>query len=423
MKKTVIILTFLTSIGLASAQNVDQITLDRCYEMAVEYSTIGRQRVIQEQVMKSNIKGANSGYLPKAEINAQVSYQSQVVELPFSFPGLQFDGLAKDQYKATFDLQQVIYDGGYIARQKRLLTSNLNIENNKLDVSTLQLKSQVASIYLGILLLEENMKIVEVAKNDLKNNIDQLNNMVANGVAMKSNVDLLEAEQLKADQQLIELKANRKSMIDMLTILVGQTIDQKQTFVMPQVEAVNTDMESQRPEFRVFEAQNESLELQKRLVSSKNIPRAFLFGTVGNGRPGLNLLSNNFDWFYMVGAKLTVPLTNWTATKHEKQVIVLQKSLVDQQKEDFTRQNRIEITNQLGQIDKYKQLIATDSTIIAKRADIRAAEQQRLLNGIATSIDYVTQLNAESQAMLNQKLHNVQLVEAIINYKTLLGIN
>lgn len=423
MKKTVIILTFLTSIGLASAQNVDQITLDRCYEMAVEYSTIGRQRVIQEQVMKSNIKGANSGYLPKAEINAQASYQSQVVELPFSFPGLQFDGLAKDQYKATFDLQQVIYDGGYIARQKRLLTSNLNIENNKLDVSTLQLKSQVAAIYLGVLLLEENMKIVEIAKNDLQNNIDQLNNMIANGVAMKSNVDLLEAEQLKADQQLIELKANRKSMIDMLTILVGQTIDQKQTFVMPQVEAVNTDMESQRPELRVFEAQNESLELQKRLVSSKNIPRAFLFGTAGNGRPGLNLLSNNFDWFYMVGAKLTVPLTNWTATKHEKQVIVLQKSLVDQQKEDFTRQNRIEITNQLGQIDKYKQLIATDSTIIAKRADIRAAEQQRLLNGIATSIDYVTQLNAESQAMLNQKLHNVQLVEAIINYKTLLGIN
>lgn len=423
MKKTVIILTFLTSIGCGSAQNVDPITLDRCYDMAVEYSTIGRQRAIQEQVTKSNIKGANSGYLPKAEINAQASYQSQVVELPFSFPGLQFDGLAKDQYKATFDLQQVIYDGGYIARQKRLFTSNLNVENNKLDVSTLQLKSQIASIYLGILLLEENMKIVAVAKSDLQNNIDQLNNMVANGVAMKSNVDLLEAEQLKADQQLIELTSNRKSMIDMLSILVGQRIDQKQTFIMPHVEAINDEAESQRPEFRVFEAQNESLELQKRLVSSKNIPRAFLFGTAGNGRPGLNMLSNNFDWFYMVGAKLTVPLTNWTATKHEKQVIVLQQSLVDQQKEDFTRQNSIEITNQLGQIDKYKQLIATDSTIIAKRSDIRIAEQQRLLNGTATSIDYVTQLNAENQSMLNQKLHTVQLVEAIINYKTLLGIN
>lgn len=408
---------FLGQAVAVQVQQADSLTLDQCYELAIAHSTLGKQAGLQQQITASGMKSTGSGYLPQAQINGQATYQSAVVTLPISMPGVE--PLNKDQYKATLDLQQMVYDGGYISRQKKMLESNLLIEQNKLDITTLQLKDQVSGIYLGILLLDEQIRITEVYGKDLANNIEKLSSLLQNGVALKSNVDLLEAELLKAQQQEAGLHSDRRSLVRMLSVLVGKELPDRARLVMPRPEADINDPVSNRPEFRLFEARKSYLERQAALIDSKNLPKVSVFATGGNGRPGLNMLSNSFDWYYMVGAKLAIPLTNWTSTRHEKRTVVYQQSLVDEQKTDFTRQNRMDIIRQIGEIDKYRVLIGKDKAIIAKRKEIAATEEKKLLNGVSTSYDYVTQLNAESQAMLDQKLHEIQLIQAIVNYKSL----
>jgi uncharacterized protein (DUF3084 family) len=95
--------------------------------------------------------------------------------------------------------------------------------------------------------------------------------------------------------------------------------------------------------------------------------------------------------------------------------------LVDAQKEDFARNNKMQIAQQTNEIDKYKQLIDKDKEIVAKRTGIKETESVKLANGVSTSNDYVTELNAENQAMLNLKLHEIQLMQSIINYNSLKG--
>jgi outer membrane protein TolC len=212
-------------------QITDSLTLETCIQMAIEYSTISSQKTLQKQITDAKSNSANSLFLPQASLNGQASYQSDVTKI--SIPGVNIESLSKDQYKATLDLSQVIYDGGYISLEKQLYASGLLVEQAKLDVSQQQLKENVNGLYLSVLLLNENIRLVEILKKDIFTNIDKLSAMLKNGVALKSNIDILEAELLKTDQKLIELKMNKKGTIEMLAILLGKELSQNTKFINP----------------------------------------------------------------------------------------------------------------------------------------------------------------------------------------------
>lgn len=399
------------------------ITLESCYEKAVEYSTISKQRELQDEITNSNTLALKTDYLPQAIINAQATYQSDVVTFPFSMPGVVVPILSKDQYRTSVDIQQLVYDGGYISEQKEIIKTINTIENSQLDISKSILKDKVSMVYLSVLLIDENMKITELLVSDLNSSIESLINKVENGVVSQSDLEKLLAERMRVEQSLIELSANRLSLIEMQSSLIGEQLSAKTEFVKPNIVVKEFSIESNRAEYRLFEAQRGNLTAQKSLINTINLPKLHVFASGGYGRPGFDMLSNDFEGFYIVGAKLSIPITKWSRTAHEKRVISKRKSLINQQHEEFSRKNRAEILNQLIEIDKYKQLIESDNAIIIKRKEIANAERSRLMEGVATSNDYIIELNAEKKAALAQKLHEIQLIQAIIVYKSLTGNN
>jgi len=405
--------------GIGYSQSADSITLLQCYKLAIDYSTIVKQQTIQQQIALANIKTTNAGWVPQAYINAQASYQSEVTTIPFSFPGIT--SLSKDQYKSTLDLTQVIYDGGFMNRQKQLYQSGLQVEETKLDVSIQQLKDRINDLYLSILLINENIRLVELLKKDITTNIETLSAQLANGVTLKSNVEILDAELMKTDQKLIELHYTKKSTLEMLAMNLGKPLSDIVIFVYPTMEINTKDTLSNRPEYKLFDVQKSNLQQQSMLINTKNMPKFLLFADGGYGRPGLNMLSNNFDWYYMAGIKLSVPITNWTSTRHEREAVLLQQAIIDANKEDFTRNNTIQMVRQLNEIDKFKLLIETDHLIITKQTEIKETEGAKLAGGVSTSNDYVISANAENQAIRNLKLHEIQLLQAQLNYNSLKG--
>jgi hypothetical protein len=57
------------------------------------------------------IEAINKAKLPKIDLNAQATYQSDVTSLPISLPNVTVNPPNKDQYRATVDVQ-LIYNGG-----------------------------------------------------------------------------------------------------------------------------------------------------------------------------------------------------------------------------------------------------------------------------------------------------------------------
>jgi hypothetical protein len=57
------------------------------------------------------IEAINKAKLPTIDLNAQATYQSDVTSLPISLPNVTVNPPNKDQYRATVDVNQLIYNG------------------------------------------------------------------------------------------------------------------------------------------------------------------------------------------------------------------------------------------------------------------------------------------------------------------------
>ncbi|MEO7767455.1 MAG: TolC family protein, partial [Ferruginibacter sp.] len=235
------------------------------------------------------------------------------------------------------------------------------------------------------------------------------------------NEDLLNAELLKTEQQSIEFLFIKKQAIENLALLTGAIIDEHTMLEAPLVSYNITDTLNLRPELKLFDFQQQSLRLQSKLVNAKTNPRFSLFANGGYGKPGLNQLKNQFQWFYLTGVKLNIPVMGRITRKNDVAVLRIQEQVVQKQKENFLINNQQLLVRQKSEIEKYRQLVLTDSAIIVLRARIKENYFVKLSNGILTTDDYIREVNAESQARLNHRLHEITLLQAQYNYKILTG--
>lgn len=406
---------FLIPISL-SAQQVW--SLEKCYELAIHNATFEKERSARRTMANEEQKQKSTAFYPSASLNGVFTTQSDVMKIPLP----NIETLSKEQYRVSLDLEQLVYDGGFTERHNELIDSKLLVENSRLDIVASSLKNRVADLYLGIILLVEKEKLMQLYLKTLETNATQMHNKHSEGIVLKSNVALIEAEVLKAQQILIENSAKKQELLHTLSVLIGENINEKGTFVLPKV-VLKKNISNKRAELKMFEAQKETLRLQERLVATQNNPKIALFASGGNALPGYNMLNPNADWFYIIGAKFTLPLTKWNTTKHEKASLRTQQIVVDLHQENFMQQNAIEEMATLQKIEKFELLLSKDDEIIAKRKEIADAEEKRLLNGVTTASDYTIFLDAYQKALIEKELHKIQRLKAILNYQYIKGNN
>ena len=75
------------------------------------------------------------------------------------------------------------------------------------------------------------------------------------------------------------------------------------------------------------------------------------------------------------------------------------------------------MVQQDAEITKMQKLLATDDEIIGLRVKVKEAAKAQLDNGVITANDYLREVNAEDQARQTKITHQLQLLQARINYK------
>lgn len=421
MKKILVLLLFPFT-GLR-AQPALKLTLDECRSLAVQHYPLAAQQPIFKSIMEMDIQNIRTAWMPRLSFNAQATYQSDVTALPVKLPQMQIPELSKDQYRATLDLHQQIYDGGSASRQAEVRQAGEAVEEKQLHVQLYQLRQQVDNIYLNILFLNDNIELAELRKADLRTQINKVAAMVKNGVSLSTNLDVLQAELLNADQQETVLHSNRRGLLKSLSVLTGRPVGDSVIFVKPVIAGniAGNDEEIRRPEMALYAAQKDLLVQQSALVGTRNIPRLNFFAQGGYGKPGLNMLENKFRFYYITGIQLSMPVYDWKQAHREKGSLLAQQSLVDLQKQTFVQNTALQLSEEQADIEKYKTLALSDQELVSLRTRIKNNAASQLQNGVITANDYLTDLNAENQALLNQRLHELQLLMAEISYQTTFG--
>jgi len=407
--------------GSLNAQDSATLSLSQAYDLARKNYPVIKQKDLVRQTSELTISNLSKGYLPQFSLNGQATYQSDVTKVDIAIPGIDIKSPGKDQYKIVAEADQLIYDGGVIRQQKKVQQLNDSVQQQQLEVELYKLKERISQLYLGVIYLEEQIKQTDLIRTDIKTGIKTTEAKVNNGIAFKSNLNTLKAELLKVDQNIIQLRSSRKGLLETLGIFLNQSLPETIRLQSP-VSAIRGGEEMvQRPELRVFTAQQDAIITQKRLISAKNIPRTSLFVQGGYGRPGLNLLDNNFDFYYIGGVRLNWSLNGFYTSRKEKQIADINKRIVDIQKDVFLLNTNASLKTQQSEIDKLQQLVTSDNDIIELRKSVKEAAQAQLDNGVISVNDFLQQVNAEDQARQALITHQIQLIQAQINYQNILG--
>ncbi len=383
------------------------LTLDQAMSRAVSAYPSLRQRGLIRQSEQLSQENLSRQLLPQLSLSAQATLQSDVTQLRIPNAPFQVEPLSKDQYRGVADLSQIVYDGGQISAQRNLSTARSLVETERVAVELHLLKERIQHLYFGILNAEQQMALIGIVESDIEAGIRRTEAQLAGGTAYRSALAMLKAERLRTGQRRMEIGATNRGFRKALGVLTDLSLNDSTQLEIPgQPMAGGASI---RPEMALFVAQRNAALAEKKLIDSRSAPRASVFVQGGYGRPGLNMLQNEFAWFGMGGIRLNWQLQSLYTAKRDRAQADLRAASVKLQEETFQQNNRAQIQQQQAELEQLNQIILADEEIIQLRRTVKEAALAQLEAGVINASDYLREVHAEetsrqeSQARLLRK--------------------
>ena len=399
-------------------------TLEECQQAAERNYPLISQYGLIEKTTDLTVSNLSKGWLPQVTASAQATYQSDVVAWPdqmqtiYQQMGLNMKGLKKDQYKVGIDVQQMVFDGGAISSQRDIAREQGRVQEAQTEVTMYQVRRRVNEMYFGLLMLDEQIALNNDLQSLLAANEQKLGSMWKRGTASESDYQAVKAERLNVMQQATTLDAQRKAVMRMLSAFCGMEVTHVEK---PALIALPSQDVAQRPELKAIDAQLSLANAQERLLNSALMPKLSLFATGFYGYPGYNMfddmMSHDWSWNGMVGARLSWNLGAFYTHRNDKAKIRLQRDMAETSREVFLFNNRLELIQQNENIEQYRRLMNDDEEIIALRSSVRKAAESKLAHGIIDVNDLVKEINAENAARVQQSMHEIKLLKEVYDMK------
>jgi outer membrane protein TolC len=434
----------------------EALTITECYELARNNYPLIKQYDLINKTEQYNLDNAAKGWLPQIAVNAKATYQSDVTKLPFEsemlsaiVPGFSIPVLSKDQYQVAAELSQTVWDGGVIHSARELTKARATADRQQLESDLYTLNEKVNQLYFGCLLQDELIIQNNLLQKELQVNIDRVAAMMENGVANQSDKESLEVELLNARQNEIELKATRKAYSRMLGILIGGHTptptptpahpnpppnplkggqDEELILTVPSL-VLSTQSLSTPPSggrgvdwgvsgwrVKAFEAGSRLIDIQNKQITAGLMPRIGLFVQGGYGRPGLNMLEDGFEPFYIAGVRLSWNIGKLYTVKNDRRKTETGRHAIDIQRDIFLFNTSMKLMQQNTEIQKMTDLLKAGDEIVRLRTSIKEAAEVKLENGVISVTDLIREINAEDMAKQTVATYRIRQLMSVYNY-------
>ena len=394
--------------------------LDSCISLACRnYPQISEYDLI-DAAQKYDIANAALSWVPQLSVSGKASWQSDVVEMPFDMKEFKFD-IPHDQYGITADISQQIWDGGSSASRRELAVKGAEVKRRQLDVNMYSIRSKVQSIYLGIILLDKQLELNELLFSSLERSLEETAALLDGGLACTSDLDQIRVKLLDCRQQKTSLETDRKSYVRMLSLLTGTELADA-SFVEPEPRLPDAgDSDITRPELLLYDAQLAQVEAQRRQLNTAFQPRLNLNLQAGYGRPGLNMLSGQFDPYFVAGLKLQWNFGALYTLRNDRRKADTDAARIELSRRSFLLNTSVEAEQKRSELAKAADVLAQDDRIIELRQSILESARTRYREGVIKMNDYLGFLDDEFKARVNRSLHSVQYIKALLDLEDTLG--
>ena len=401
----------------------EALTLEDCYRLARDhYPTIQKLDLIAKSE-DYTLANANKAYLPQISITGQASYQSETIDfsqsigrlpLPITLPTV-----SKDQYKVVGEVSQLLYNGGATRTQKQLAQAQSAVQKQTIEVQLHALKQRISNLYFGILLIEAQLGQNHLNTETLQSQLQKAEVALRNGTILPSSVAELKAELLRLAMQRTEYEATKEMYLKMLSTFIGKELPEDTALQRPEPRVLSHS--NHRPELRGFDLQQKVLDAQERLLTSEYLPKIGLFFQGAYGRPTLNIIKNEFDWYYITGVRLQWNLSPLYSLSNKKQLLRLQGESLLADRKAFLMSTELDLIQQDTQLSKLQRLMEQDKESADLRQSVAKAAEVQLDNGVITTHEYLQKVNAWHLAQQTLLLHEIQLLQAQEQQQLIIG--
>jgi len=406
----IILVWLLTHPGSTMAQ---ALSIDSCYALALRNYPLIKQYELIEKTKEFTLSNAGKAYLPQISFTAIEGYVFG------DFP--QAPGSSDFKFIGLAQLNQTIWDGNATKTQKDIIRASSEADKASVDVALHELKSRVNQIYFGILLVDEQLKQLEVQDTILRNNVSRIQQLNENGLAYKTDLDEIKVEQLKLNQQRTEFNFTRKGFLMMLSLFTGVKLDENTLLQVPVSTVTSADMQINRPELSLFKRQRELANAKSEMRNVNLFPKIGLLGAGVIFAPGIILGPNTLSSLGVAGLNASWNIAGLYRNSNDKKLTLLEFSKINVQEEIFLFNTRLQITQVDANIEKQKAVLADDENIVVLRKTIREGYQLKYDNGVSPLHDLLNATGKESEARTQKALHEMQLLMTLYDYKTILG--
>ncbi|MCH5248246.1 MAG: TolC family protein [Muribaculaceae bacterium] len=423
-----LVLTFFTLLFFAT--NVDaQLTLERCQQLAQEnYPTIKKYGLI-EKSLEIELSDINKSWLPSITAYGQGTIQNVVPAFPQALEdvlaqmGREVRGIGKFQYKIGVDVSQTIWDGGASKTQREIVRSQEAVQQSSLEVEMYVLRQKVDNIYFAILLIGEQIKQSNQTLDLLNANLDLLRSMLRNGTAMRSDVDMVQAQALTLKQSITQAESTVKSYRTLLNIYLGEDVS-AQELVLPSADLPAT-LTSDRPELKLFDNRQNALETSQLMTNVSIMPKIGFFAQAYYGYPGFDyfksMMNRNLSFNIMAGVRMLWNIDSFYTKKNKLAKTVLEVDNINIERETFLFNSRLQTESQLENLEGLRNVMQDDARIVELRGNVRKAAESQLRNGIIDATALLSKITDENAAKLTAKFHEIQYIQEIYKIKNTLN--
>jgi len=416
---TVLVFTLISPV--IKAQN--SISLNDLYEkISVDYPSAKKQE-IEAKIATLNEQIAGANLYPELIISGRASYQSEVTE--FQAGAISPPAISKDQYNISLGLNQVLFDGGRTRSLSELAKISGEISQANLEVEIWNVRRQLDEVYFNTILLQKQLETTNVLLKDLNEQLELVRSRVKNGVLLPGNEYVMQAEILKLKQRKIQINEAIKAGYQVINYITGIEISEQTTLELPEEEGlVNLEIEEiQRPELMMFDAQKKMLGVQDKINSAQKLPQISAFANTAYGRPGYNVFDDDLHVYWMIGLKANWSFKSFRNSDKKSSIVELEQQNVSASEDAFSRQVQSSLAKVRGQISAIEEQIVLDNQVVELRRKVAEEKKNELQQGVITSTEYITELNALSKSQLNLNLHQIQLLQAKNEYKSIKGLS
>ena len=388
-----------------------------------------RQRQLQLQASATNLRLRNisAERLPALSANGQAQYQSAVTQISVPIPGITIPTPPHDTYDARINAQESIFDPTVAPRRNAEL-AQLAESQAQVRVSLFGLRQEVTDAFFTAASLAERATTIQATIADLDARLRETQTRLREGAALPSDTASIAATLLQRRQDLLQLNSDRRAAMARLGELAGRPIPTGTPFVLPDLASAvaaaidSFDQLRARPEYEQFRASRDRLASQEAVTAAQEKPRVSAFGRVGYGKPGLSMLSTEFQSYWLAGVQVQWSLWTWGSTDRDREVVEVQREIVSTNEAAFTQALRRNVQQSLATISRLDSTLALDERIITLREAIDRESRVRLQEGAITAADYVDRNTDLLAARLARVQHRVELSQARANFLTMLGV-